>query len=254
MKIIVTVLFYVIAITAFCQENGRMETDRPDQTESPFIVKPRYIQAEFGFNIERSGSLTTLVHPTALWKYGLNKNFEFRVVTQINSEEVYDHRPGKNKMETGLLPVEVGGKLRLWEEKGLLPKTSIIAHVGIPKMASAYYQASRYAPGFRFTMQNTLAEDIGIGYNLGAEWRDEADNPFWIYTIGPGFNLGNRGYFYIELFGEFQKNLPPSHNFDGGLGYYVSDNAKLDISSGFNLENTSECYIAVGFSFRFKTL
>ena len=253
MKTIITTLFCISTFTTFCQETGRMETDRPDQTESPYITRSRNIQAELGFNLERSGTLTTFVHPTALWKYGLNKNFEFRLITQCNSEEVPGALLEKNKMETGLIPIEVGGKLRLWEEKGLLPKTSVVAHVGIPKFASPYYQISKYTPRFRFTMQNTITDNIGLGYNLGTEWRKEADAPFWIYTIGPGFNLGKRGYFYVELFGEFQKNLPPSHNFDSGFGYYLSDNAKMDISSGFNLKNTSEFYIAAGFSFRFKT-
>ena len=62
----------------FAQKVGRMETDRPDQTESPEIVRKGWMQTEIGFNIEKDNKLTTLVHPTILWKYGLSKRFEFR--------------------------------------------------------------------------------------------------------------------------------------------------------------------------------
>lgn len=252
MKIPLMALCCITTLIAFSQQSGRMETDRPDQTESPSIVKHRYIQAELGFNMERNGSLTTLVLPTVLWKYGLSKDVELRLITQLNSEELQRSPTAGKSSATGLLPVEFGGKLSLWEERGLLPKTSVIAQVGIPTFASAYYRVSKYTPGFRFTMQHTLSERVGIGYNLGVEWSDEVHTPFWIYTFGPGYNVGKRGYAYIELFGEFHQYLAPHHNLDAGFAYYISDNAKLDISSGFNLENTNAFYIALGFSLRFK--
>jgi len=73
----------------FCvaQEEGRMETDRPDQTESPYLTKKKYIQAEVGFNYEKNGDLHSLVHPTVLWKYGACKRFEFRLITELVSVE-----------------------------------------------------------------------------------------------------------------------------------------------------------------------
>lgn len=69
--------------------------------------------------------------------------------------------------------------------------------------------------------------------------------PAWIYTIAPGFNLGKNGYMYVELFGDFQKDAAPNHHFDGGFAYYISNNAKLDISSGVSLSNSKEYYIAL---------
>jgi hypothetical protein len=229
-----------------------METDRPDQTESPYITKKKYIQAELGFNVEQDNGLTTLVHPSALWKYGLTKKLEFRLITQLNSQETPLLIPLGNEIKTGLLPVKVGAKLSLWEEKGWLPKTSIIGHVGFPKLATKYFQATKTAPEFRLTMQHSLAKNVSLGYNIGAEWDGFSNIPFWIYTIGPGFNLGKNGYMYVELFGDFQKDASPNHNFDAGFAYYISDNTKLDISSGFSLSNSKQYYVALGFSFRFK--
>ncbi len=252
MKTYLTLALALLTTAVFAQDSSRMETDRPDQTESPFITKRRYIQAEIGFNIEKDNGLTTLVHPTILWKYGASKRFEFRLITQLNSQETPLLIPQGNDYETGLTPIKVGGKLALWEEKGLLPKTSIIGHVAFPKFASKVYQANKIAPEFRLTMQHTISDGIGLGYNFGPEWDGFTNEPTWIYTFAPGFNLGKNGYMYLELFGDFKKDEKPVHNFDGGFAYYLSDNTKLDISSGFNLKDSKQYYVALGFSFRFR--
>ncbi len=248
-KQLFTLLLLLHSLLLMAQQTGRMETDRPDQTESPFVVKHQYLQAEIGFNYESQDGLSTLVHPTALWKYGLHKRFELRLITELISQETPLLIPTGNDLETGLLPIQLGGKLGLWEEKGLLPKTSLIFHLAIPRLASKKFRADNWAPNFRFTMQHTLSENIGLGYNLGVEWDGYSTTPYWIYTIAPGFNLGRKGYFYIESYGAVRKGEAPQHGIDGGFGYYLSDHVKLDISGGFSLINSPD-YVAIGCSFR----
>ena len=143
-------------------------------------------------------------------------------------------------------------EVAFWEEKGLLPKTSLIFHLAVPKMASKNFRYNNWAPNFRFTMQHTLADGIGLGYNLGAEWDGFSSNPWWIYTFAPGFNLGKKWYGYIEAYGGVRQGDQPQHGIDGGLAYYVSESVKLDISGGFNIINSPN-YVALGCSFRFGT-
>jgi len=234
------------------QQEGRLETDRPDQTESPFLTKRKYIQAEVGFNYEKDGDLRVLVHPTVLWKYGASKRFEFRLITELVSAETPLLTPDGNEVETGLLPIKIGGKISLWEEKGLLPKTSFIFHIAPSNIGSKKFYTSHWAPNCVFTMQHTLSENIGLGYNLGLEFDGESGSPSWVYTIAPGFNIGKNWYSYIEMFGAVKKNEKPHHAVDGGLAYFFSDNTKIDISSGFSLSD-DYWYSAIGFSFRFST-
>ena len=249
-----TVIFFFLFTNncANSQSSGRMETDRPDQTESPFIVKHRFIQTEIGFNYESADGLSTVVHPTILWKYGASERFEFRLITELNSVETPLLIPNGNEVNTGLLPVQLGGKVSLWEEKGFLPKTSLIFHLAIPKLASKKFQNDKVAPNFRFTMQHTLSDNIGLGYNVGAEWDGFSSTPYWIYTIAPGFNLGKNWYAYIEAYGAVRKAEQPQHGIDGGIACYINDNLKLDISGGFNIINSPN-YVALGGSFRFNT-
>jgi hypothetical protein len=230
-----------------------METDRPDQTESPFITKTHFIQAEFGLGWEKDLGYNTLVHPTVLWKYGICSRFEFRLITEYVTVETPIMIPFGNEVETGLLPVQIGGKLALGEEKGLIHKTAFIFHIAPSKLGSKKFHTSKWSPGMRLSFQHTLTDKIGLGYNLGVEWDGETDQPFWIYTLAPGFNIGKNGYAYIEAFGAVRQNDLPQHNVDGGIAYYFSDNSKLDLSSGFGIsEAAPDWYVAIGYSIRFS--
>ena len=252
-KIALLAIFF-FPVSAYAQQQGRMETDRPDQTESPFLTKQKYIQGELGFNYEKTQGLRTFVHPTALWKYGISKKFELRLITELISAETVLQIPPGNDFISGLLPVQLGGKLALAEEKGLLPKTSLIFHIAAPEIASKKFKATKWAPNFRFVMQNTLTENIALGYNLGAEWDGETNTPSWIYTFAPGFNIGKKWYGYIEAFGSLRKNEKPQHAVDGGIAYYFSDDSKIDFSGGFGLSKEAiDHYVAIGYSFRFNT-
>ena len=237
-------LCLLLSLSTFAQSNGRMETDRPDQTESPYITKQRFLQAEFGFNYERVDGQTQWVHPTVLWKYGLDKRFEFRLITELQSAGG----------ESGLLPIQIGGKVSLLEEKGLTPKTSLIAHVGIPEIGQPAFKISKWAPNFRFTFQNTLSEQAALGYNFGAEWDGASNTPDWIYTFAPGINVGENGYAYVEAYGSVRKGSSPKHSLAGGVAYYLSDDTKLDFSGSYGLTKAAtDFYLAIGFSFRAPT-
>lgn len=242
----------LISISARSQQNGRMETDRPDQTEAVYITKKGYIQAEIGFNNERYYGSKVTVHPTALWKAGLHERFELRVITELNTIKPLLMNPWFPSKASGLLPVQVGGKIALFEEKKFLPATSLIFHTGIPSLGSKVFRTPRWSPNFRFTMQHTLGEQTSLGYNLGAEWNGVNNQATWIYTIAPGMNIGKSWYAYVEAFGSIIRGEKPAHAVDGGIAYYVSDDVKLDISAGLGLSDQAiDNYVAVGLSFRF---
>jgi len=141
----------------------------------------------------------------------------------------------------------------LWKEKKMLPQTAFLFHVGLPFMASKVFRADHLAPSFRFAMQNSLTKNIGLGYNIGAEWDGFSSTPAWLYTLSTGFNLGEKWYAYTEVFGFIQKNEKPQHNLDGGFGYYISNDVKIDLSGGFGISQAApKSYIATGVSFRFE--
>jgi hypothetical protein len=247
--------FLILLPTIKILAQEKMETDRPDQTESPFLTPKKWMQFEIGFNSQKNtASSKEYFYPTLLSKYGISKWFELRLITTVQQTTTAFPNFIDKEIKKGLLPVELGGKIAFCEEKKWLPKTSLIFHFALPKLASKNFKANTLAPNFRFVMQNTLSKNVGLGYNIGAEWDGFTNKPTYIYTFAPGFNLSDKWYAYIEAFGFITKDDAPQHSFDGGLAYYINNNFKIDISGGPGLtKNAPQRYIAIGASYRFKT-
>lgn len=223
-------------------------TDRPDQTECPFIVPKGYFQAENGFFYEKTTAQSqSTAHPSVLWKYGLSDNFELRLITEFMSEKALTAK------KAGLTPVTIGFKMKISEEKGFLPKTSFIGHLTAPKWASKELKSNFHAPSFRFTMQHTLSDRFILAYNLGAEWNGETPEPTFIYTLTSGFSMNEKFGSYIEIYGFLSKNQQYDHRLDGGFTYLINNNTMVDVSSGIGLSpNAPNYFVSLGLSYRFK--
>lgn len=240
-------LFYNNA--SFSQDQPSIQLDRPDQTECPFITSKNYIQFENGFNFERINSTETVyTHPSTLWKFGVTEKFELRLITQFVSQKT------NHKTTTGLLPISIGFKTTILEEKGLLPKTSFIGNVTTSNWGSKNFSKDYVAPAFRFAMQHTLSENVSLAYNLGAEWDGENPDQTYIYTLATGVNLTEKLGCYGEVFGFLPKNGKASHSVDAGLTYLINNDLMADISGGFGITDTApKNYLSLGISYRFNT-
>lgn len=240
---LICLLLIVQALKA--QQSGRMETDRPDQTEVPFIVKKGYIQAEWGFNRNQPGPEWNL--PASLIKFGLSPRMELRYVSGVLGSL------GKREY----LHEALGFKYQfLSNPKGNLPITALIVQYHfkeIKRDVSDLNPAPHSIGEMVFTMQNELGGPFSLGYNLGAEWHDNRRLEY-IYRVAPGLNLGKNGYFYAEVFGRLPSSDAAGHWFDGGFAYYLSDHVKLDASAGRRFGHSSDWYLALGLSFRIKVL
>ena len=234
-------LLLLISVSALAQSEGRIETDRPDQTECPFIVKKGFIQAELGFNRSTSECL----FPTSLVKYGLSKRFELRYVSVLGQE------PGR---ETRFQTEAIGFKWALVQPSGWKPRTSVIVHYNWDHQNRDFSEKNLRGHSIGdvvFTMQNDFDERYGIGYNLGTEMHSNGSFE-GIYRIAPNRLIGKKGYAYVEVFGRFPASEFADHSYDGGFAYYVNEDVKLDISAGQSLLHPEDYYFAVGLSFRFR--
>lgn len=250
--LILALLFWSKSIIAQVE---KIDTDRPDQTESVFTVPAGWIQGELGFAKERFRTSPQIINiytlPTLLTRFGLSERWELRMIIEYEKWG-NSHRLFKDTFN--FLPLQLGFKVNLIHAKGIIPEISLIAHTGFNRIASPFARGgSFFSPNFRFSFQNSITENFAIGYNFGAEWENTYDPPTWTYTFAPGFNLGEKWYAYIEAFGFLRKDYP-EHNVDGGIAYYINDNMKADVSAGFGIsEFAPKNYVALGYSFRFKT-
>ena len=232
----------------FAQELPSIQTDRPDQTESPFTVPKKHLQIETGVAFEKiDGENNSYTYPTVLLKYGVNDIFELRLIPEYVTSHI------QTVKYSGFTPLTVGFKTRLAEEKGILPMLSFIGHLSIPAAASKNFKTSWYAPSFRFTMQHTLSQKVSLGYNIGAEWNGETPDPAFIYTLTTGYSLSEKLGAYFEMYGFLIQKSISDHRVDGGLSYLLKNNMMIDISGGFGINKYApEYYVATGFSVRLK--
>ncbi|MHA8095953.1 transporter [Aquirufa antheringensis] len=239
-------ILFLISFAAFSQSEGRIETDRPDQTECPFIVKKGYLQAELGFN----RSSREYLFPTSLVKYGLSKRLELRYVSVLAKE------PG---METRFQTEAFGFKWAIFQPSGVqssgwIPRTSVIVHYNWDHQNRDFSEKNLRGHSIGdvvFTMQNDFNERSGIGYNIGTEMHS---NGLFegIYRVAPNVLIGKRGYAYVEVFGRFPASEFADHSYDAGFAYYVNDDLKLDISAGQSFLHPEDQYVAIGLSFRLR--
>ena len=244
-KKIYSLIFFISGII-YAQNTEPIQADRPDQTETPAIVPKGMFQVESGFTFQKNDSYSsTNSLPTVLWKYGVNENFEFRLITEFVNEKSTD------EFVSGLNPILIGCKIKICDEKGIIPKTSFIGHILLPKLATSSFKADFFAPEFRFVMQHSLSEKLSLSYNLGAEWDGFSPEPTFIYTLTSGYMISKKLGFYTEFFGFAPQNQNSQHSFDGGFTYLINTNFMVDLSSGFGItSNAPKYYFAIGFSFR----
>lgn len=225
-----------------------IETDRPDQTESPAIVPAGWYQFEGGCSHERAGNDGAVegALPTVLSKVGLARWAELRVITERARTLVGE---GGQVTAHRLLPVEVGAKFRLMEELGLVPCVSLIGHVGLPFTAEAPFRPATAFGNFRFTLQHTLSERLNLGYNLGAEWDGDRPVATGIYTVTLGAEATGTLGFFVEAYGYINDTDAADHRLDGGAVFRIGPDVLLDASSGFSL-GERRWFISAGLSFR----
>jgi hypothetical protein len=225
----------------WAQQSGRIETDRPDQTECPFIVKKGYFQAEVGFNRAVDGGDIRYLLPTSLLKIGVHPFVELRYTIL--------QQPG-----SGFSTESFGFKSHLFKEKGFLPRSALIVqyHLNQDRRDQSELNPMPHSIGETIlTFQNSLGGAWGVGYNFGAEYHSDGGVE-GIYRIAPNVNIGERVYAYAEVFGRFPQTQFTDTWVDGGLAYYVSDNIKADISAGKSLSTDDSWYVALGISLRMR--
>lgn len=165
-----------------------------DQTECPSIVPKGFFQIENGFVQEHIQDskihIDETVYHSSLLKLGVSKRLELRLILETTS--IAEQEPSRKILSEGLNPLQLGFKVNIFQEKGIIPMTSLIVHSSIPQWASREKRELYYAPNFRFTMQHTLSQNITVGYNLGSEWDGNTKERTDIYTLTSGFSLSQK--------------------------------------------------------------
>lgn len=239
--------------TAQEEDKDEMETDRPSLSLTPTTVVKNRFQLEAGFQKQHdktNGEHTDeYLYPFALLRFGLTKKLEIRVI--IQEEGDYEYIPNKHKLASGIEPVQVGFKYNLFEEKGAVPKTSIIARAAFPKLASPDFKSDYVAPAFRLAMQNSVSKKVQLVYNAAVAWEPDDVHANYLLTLSPQLALSNKVKAFAEVYSQFSSKETPDYRCDAGFLYKVMPNLQFDISGGLGITKSApDSFIEAGVSFR----
>ena len=249
-KIFVIVLFCVISVTQYSfSQVDDISTDRPDQSESPYLMDKGFFQIEAGVVSEHDEPVkdvktSSLSAPSVLLRYGIAKNVELRAGIEVNNSKTTIS--GTSTSESGMGPIMAGTKIKLFTEKGSMPETALLLSVSIPFKENSAFQSDYIGTEFRFAMTNSLGKRFSLSYNIGGEFGSGEPGATGLYTIALGASLVKKLSGFVELYGFMPQKTSPDHRFDAGLTYLILKNVQVDLAFGFGISERSPDYFIGG--------
>ncbi len=251
MKTYFTILFSLISFILMAQENEMVELigDRPDQTESAFVIPKGYFQFEDGFLFENETSENqNISYSSMLLRYGLFKNFELRIASEYNKIKT----SGLDDI-TGLSPISIGTKIHVNEENGWIPQVAFLVHINLAHTGNKDFMQNYHSSQMALTFNHTMNNSWSIGYSLGVEFPSDVGYSIGTYTIVSGFTISEKVGAFIEAYGDFSKYMYADNKINGGVTYLLLPNLQLDFAGGFGLsEYSADSYWGLGIIYLFN--
>ncbi|MFY0632039.1 MAG: transporter [Flavobacteriaceae bacterium] len=216
-------------------------TDRPDQNDASSIVPLKSFQIEAGVLFQRSGGIQANTYPSILWRYGLSKTFELRLLTEYETNK----RLNTSQQNNGISDLQIGTKIQLFKKEDVNTEIAFLSHLIIPSAKDGITNGNLGTIN-KLAISHSISESVGIGYNAGyANYGRGSGN--LLYSLSLGFSLSEKWNFYLESYGEFVAFDNHFSSFDTGFMYLANNNLQLDISYGTGL-NYEMNYFSTGVS------
>jgi len=238
-----TIIILGIYLSFFGQIEAQIITDRPDQTESSYSVGNGNLQLEAGVLISLDGetqnSNRQIFAPTNLFRYGVSKGVEVRLLSQY---EIVDN---ESISTSGISDLEVGTKIQLFNEEDKNTAIAFLSHLIIPS-GSKELTNDKFGTINKLSISHVINDNVEIGYNVGYNYfgLDKGD---LTYSLALGISVNDQVGIYIEPYGEIVNFENPVCNFDAGLTFLANENFQYDFSFGTGINNTMN-YMSIGFS------
>lgn len=220
-------------------------TDRPDQTESSTIVEAGSLQIESGFLLayaeESELSIRKIQSPTVLFRIGITKWIELRVLSQYES-----FKNLKNNSEVrGISDLEIGAKVQLYKRENRKFEMAFLSHLRIPSGSNGL-TINTFGTINKFAFSHTFDSRFGLAYNVGYNYFGYGIG-IATYSIAISYQVSHKAAIYVEPYGDVIEFDSHFANIDAGFTYLLKDNMQLDYSFGVGINYTMN-YMSIGFS------
>ena len=238
-----------LAADACTQTSSPIETDRPDVTNSSVVVPVGSLQNENGINVSRRDGATIFDGTNSRLRYGIAPCLE--VLVDLPSYVTSFRGPGAS----GFTNIAPGFKWQISPIPGKFD-LSVAAGIGLPTGA-----VSISGRGVQPYLQFPWSVELGSGWavkGMVTNFFTPAD-PVNRYTNQSTFvierQFGERTSLFVEYVGDFPTAGGPSHLFNSGGSYRITNTEQIDFHLGIGLNRNAPDYIfGVGYSFRLDRL
>jgi hypothetical protein len=229
------------------EEQPELLTDRPDFTETSFVVPLRSLQIEGGFTYENGADgERTFNGLEVLLRYGIAPRTELRLGAP-------DYVSGRgNGQRVGQFGDTYLGFKQQLGPSGARYGVALIPAVMLPTGGSQV-GSHHFDPELVLTWSLDLSETWAVGGILGyARPTEEGGrNDTFFPTVSFARALSDRWGTFFEWAAEFPERGGDIHLFHHGYTYGLRSNSQLDVHLGFGLTRASpNFFIGAGFAIR----
>jgi hypothetical protein len=246
LKLVFASIVFMLSLSCYSQN---IATDRPDQTESSSTIKGNNFQIEsgilIGYTEADSKSQRQLLAPTTLFRIGITKCLELRILSQF--ESISDERSSTNI--DGISDLEIGTKIQLLQDPTVNTEIALLSHLIIPT-GSSKLSLGHYGTINKLCISHVITESVGIGYNVGYNYSGLGDGDI-TYSLAIGFSITDKVGLYMEAYGELADLQHHISNFDAGFTYLMQDHIQADFSFGTGVNHHMN-YLSLGISILFR--
>lgn len=268
MKFILFLLFIFLNVGLSVAQDSTQTvtiiTDRPDASNTPFLVPKGQLQVEMGIQVDgnKDESIGIKDYQTL---YTLNNTsikyspLNFLELKFISGYGIYDlnrksYFKGNWERDKNVLPIILGSKIFICKQKGILPHTTFESNFTLP-IYGTLNSPIFVSPELRLLMFNQLNERLSLSYNIGLDYQNSyiRENPRYLYTLSLGISINEKLSGFIENYGYYQTFYKPDYRIDGGFTYLLKNNLQIDIAGGYGLSDLStDFFVTTGLSWRVK--
>lgn len=232
-------------------------TDRPDFTEASSTVGRGVLQVELGYTFtsddDGPGTSRSHTYPETLFRYGILADWlELRIVKSVLSAE------DGTGSRTGVEDMQLGFKIALTPQEGLLPEMALIPQMTVPTGDSAF-SANEVLPGLNWVYSWEVSDEFSIAgstqFNRSIDAAGDAYTE-WAQSWALGYALTDELGAYAEWYAFFPHSgtgVSDEHYLNGGFTYLITNDIQWDIRGGVGLNSAADdFFVGTGLSIRFQ--
>lgn len=232
-----------------------LNSDRPVQSESPFLMHKGFFQIETGAQYvdrtDQEKDLERIRLATTVLRYGVFPNFEVRISSSYEWMKVTMKEAETDSIEDGLGPVSAGFKVHVAKEKGIRPEMSILGNITFRHLGDEVFNPTFSYPTGKLLCSHSITKKLSFNYNIGFGYGGENADGFFIYSGFMGYYITPKLWAFAEIYGNFDNGDAPNNRADAGFSFRIRHNLQVDISGGLALDkDIDRNFASAGLSWR----